>query len=87
MNLDQPLATFETGIMTALDWGPDGKRIAIVTISLVPRTPLTGRPIEVSVRVVPLDGGDAKTVGSFNLNEDPAELDTLGFRTLSWSGF
>jgi WD40 repeat protein len=86
LNIDQPLHTFDTDVVSALDWAPNEQSLA--TISLWPEKlsiPLSGDQINISVQVVPLDGEAQQTIGSFKIPADPAWLDMLCFKTLSWT--
>lgn len=86
LNLDQPLHTFDTDVVTAIEWAPDEQSLA--TVSLPYRSlskPLSGGPVDVTVRIVPLDEGAPRRIGGFQVQAVPEELDILGFKMLSWT--
>jgi WD40 repeat protein len=80
VDLDQPLAAFDTDLVTALDWATDEKNIATISY------PLQDGRFEVVVRVVRLDNAEQSNVARLNLTAARVDIDLLGLiKTLSWS--
>jgi hypothetical protein len=85
-DLDQPIAAFDTDLVTALDWAPDEKYIATISISTDIRTSPQDEPFGVVVRVVRIDSAEQREVARLNLSAAREDLDLLGFiKTLSWT--
>ena len=80
VELDQPLAAFDTDLVTALDWATDEKNIATISY------PLQDGRFEVVVRVVRIDNAEQSNVARLNLTAARDDIDLLGLiKTLSWS--
>jgi hypothetical protein len=71
---DRPARSFPTrGIVTALEWSPDGSALALVQAGVE----------GVAVEVLDLGQGSWRTLASFELRA--AEVEVLGGKNLSWS--
>jgi hypothetical protein len=82
LRLDQPVAKLQMDLTAGLDWSPDERSLAVATIGENRTAPAR---LELVVRIQPVGGDAARTVGTVSLPGGTGVLDVLSLWSVNWS--